>query len=268
MFTKAHRETPFLSKGDLKTLSETATRVFLSSHPNPERKGCPDPRVLRRLAFLKTTKDAMEITLHLGECSDCFRDFADFSQQHKESRRRLWLGVGAAAAVALVVAGTLYFGIMNLNTLSPKPDGVANTAPSVKSSPSLAPVPPITTEVAKVETAVPVVDYQLVSPTRGPKTSATQAKELILKRERLLLRIHLPRGSEEGTYEIRLHRVGDKKQMIKYERTANKRNSYTITIEEDFSKLAADSYLLAVFAPGITGEVQAYPVRLVDRQGQ
>ena len=262
MFTKANRETPFLSKGDLKTLSETATRVFLSSHPNPERKGCPDPCVLRALAFLRTTKDSMDITLHLGECSDCFRDFADFSQQYKESRRRLWLGVGTAAAVALVVAGTLYFGIRNL---SPKPDGIANIAAGAEPTPT---VSPSTTEIAKIESPLRVVDYQLVSPTRGPETSATQPKELILKRERLLLRIHLPLGSEEGTYEIRLHRASDKRQMVKYERTANKLNSHTITIEEDFSKLAADSYLLAVFAPGITGEVQAYPLRIIEREGQ
>jgi hypothetical protein len=265
MFTKAHRETPFLSKGDLKTLSETATRVFLSSHPNPERKGCPDPRVLRGLAFLRTTKDAVEITLHLAECSDCFRDFADFGQQYKESRRRLRLGIGAAAAIAMVVAGTLYFGARNLNTLSPKPDGIANipagAEPTRTASPS-------TNEVAKAETSLPIVDYELVSPTRGPETRATQPKELILKRERLLLRIHLPVGSEEGAYEVRLHRASDKKQMAKFERTANKRNSYTITIEEDFSKLAADSYLLAVFAPGITGEVQAYPLRIIEPEGQ
>jgi hypothetical protein len=265
MFTKANRETPFLSKEDLKTLSETATRVFLSSHPNPERKGCPDPRALRGLAFLRTTKDAMEITLHLGECSDCFRDFADFSQQYKESRRRLWLGVGAAAAVALVVAGTLYFGVRNLNTLSPKPDGIANTTHGVEPAPVAS---PSTNEVAKAEAPLPVVDYQLVSPTRGPETSVTQPKELILKRERVQLRIHLPLGSEEGTYEVRVHRASDKKQMVKYERTANKRNSYTITIEEDFSRLAAGSYLLVVFAPGITGEVQGYPMRIVDRQSQ
>ena len=260
MFTKANRETPFLSKEDLKTLSATATRVFLSSHPNPERKGCPDPRVLRSLAFLKTTKDATKITLHLGECSDCFRDFTDFSQQYKESRRRLWLGVGASAAVALIVAGTLFFGVRNLNTLSPEPDGIAKAGaePAPKPSPS-------TNEVAKVETPLPVVDYQLASPMRGPEASATQPKELILKRERLLLRIHLPVGSEEGAYEVRLHRASDKKQMVKYGRAANRQNSYTLIIEEDFSKLATGSYLLAVFAPGITGEVQGYPMRIVDR---
>jgi len=263
MFTKANRETPFLSKEDLKTLSATATRVFLSSHPNPERKGCPDPGALRGLAFLRTTKDAMEITLHLGECSDCFRDFADFSQQYKESRRQRWLGVGAATAVALAVAGTLYLGMRNLSHVSPSPDGIANTAVGVETAPTPS---PSTKEVANVETPVPVVDYQLVSPTRGPETSVTQPKELILKRERLLLRIHLPVGSEEGTYEVRLHRETDKREIVKYERTADRRNEYTLWIEDDFTKLAAGAYLLAIFAPGITGEVQGYSVRVVDNK--
>jgi hypothetical protein len=206
----------------------------------------------------------MEITLHLGDCSDCFRDFADFGQQYKESRRRLWLGVGTAAAVALVVAGTLYFGVRNLNTLSPKPDGLANIAAGEEPAPTAS---PLGTEVAKVETPLPVVDDQLVSPTRGPETSAPQPKELILRRERLLLRIHLPVGSEEGAYEVRLHRASDRKQMLKCQRAANNRNNYTLGIEGDFSKLAAGSYLLAVFAPGISGQVQAYPLRIVESQG-
>lgn len=220
-------------------------------------------RTAGRLDFLFGLQGT--ITLHLGECSDCFRDFADFSQQYKESRRRLRLGVGAAAAVALLAAGTLYFGMRNLGHVSPRSDGMANIAAGAELSPTAS---PSTIEVAKVETSLPVVDYQLVSPTRGPETNATQPKELILKRERLLLRIHLPLGSEEGTYEIRLHRAGDKKQTVKYERTANKRNSYTITIEEDFSKVVAGSYLLAVFAPSINSAVQGYPVQIVDRQSQ
>lgn len=265
MFAKVKREAPYLSKEDLKTLSQTARRVFLSRHPNPERKGCPDPGALRKLAFRKTTKEAMEITIHLGQCSDCFREFTELGLGYKDSRRRLWLGVGTAAAVALLVAGTLYFGIKNLSHVSPSPDGMASTAAGVEPTPA---APPSTNEVAKAETPLRVVDYQLASPTRGPKTSASQPKELILRRERLILRIHLPVGSEEGTYEVRLHRASDKKEMLTYERSANKRNSYTLTIEEDFSKLAADSYLLAVFAPGISGEVQAYPLRIIDGQRQ
>jgi hypothetical protein len=265
MFAKVNRETPYLSKKDRKVLAETAKRVFLSRNPNPERKGCPDPSVLRNLAFHKPPKDAMEVTLHLSHCSDCFRDAMGYSQEFKESRRRFWFRIGTAAAVALVV-GALYFGIKGFN-LSRPPERIANT-PSVAPNPVRpAPVTPSTTEVAKAETPLPIVDFHLPLVTRGPETGTPAPKTLTLSRERLLLRIHLPFGSDAGTYEVRFHRLSDKRQLLKYERTADKGNAYTLNIEDDFSKLDKGPYILAVFAPGIIGEIQGYPVRIADSQG-
>jgi len=266
MFAKANREAPYLSKKDRKILAETAKRVFLARNPNPERKGCPDPSTLRSLSFHKPTKDAMEVTLHLGRCSDCFRDALSYSQEFKECRRRLWLGVGTAAAVALV-AGALYFGIKGFNFSRP-PERIANVPANVVPVPvQPAPAPSIT-QMARAGTPLPVVDYRVVAPTRGVATNTVEPKALTLKREHLRLRIYLPLGSEEGTYEVRLHRASDRREVVKYKRTGDKTNSYILSIEDDFSKFAAGSYLIVVFAPGITGEIQGYPVRIVDSQAQ
>ena len=262
MFAKANREAPYLSKKDRKVLAETAKRVFLSRNPNPERKGCPDPSVLRNLAFRKPPKDAIEVTLHLSHCSDCFRDAMGYSQEFKDLRRRFWVGIGTAAAVAVVV-GALYFGIKGFN-LSRPPERIANT-PSVAPNPvQPAPVTPSTTEVGEAETPLRIVDFHLPLVTRGPETGASDPNTLTLSRERLLLRIHLPFGSDAGKYEVRFHRVSDKKQMLKYERTADKRNAYTLSIEDEFHKLPDGSYVLAIFSPRTTGEVQGYPVRVVE----
>ena len=54
-----------------------------------------------------------------------------YSQEFRELRRRFWVGIGTAAAVALVV-GALYFGIKGFN-LSRPPERIANT-------PSVAPI--------------------------------------------------------------------------------------------------------------------------------
>ena len=189
-----------------------------------------------------------------------------YSQEFKELRRRFWIGIGTAAAVALVV-GALYFGIKGFN-LSRPPERIANT-PSVAPDPvQPAPVTPSTTEVGKAETPLPIVDFHLPLVTRGPETGAPAPNTLMLRRERLLLRIHLPFGSEAGTYEVRFHRARDKKQMLGYERTADKSSAYTLRIEDDFSKLPAGSYILAVFAPGVTGEVQGYPVMAVEARSK
>jgi len=237
-------------------LAETARRVFLSRNPNPERKGCPDPSVLRSLAFRRPPKDVIEVTLHLSHCSDCFRDAMGYSQEFKESRRRFWVGIGAAAAVALV-AGALYFGTNSRRS----PERIANT-PTVVPTPAQPPPVAPPTEVTKVETPLPIVDFHLPLVTRGAGTPAPNT--LTLKRERLLLRIHLPFGSEAGTYEVRFHRESDKKQMLKYERPADLKNGYTLSIEDDFRKLFAGAYVLAIFSPRATGEVQGYPVRVVE----
>jgi hypothetical protein len=264
MFAKANREAPYLSKKDRKVLAETAKRVFLSRNPNPERKGCPDPSVLRSLAFRKPPKNAIEVTLHLSHCSDCFRDAIGYSQEFKDLRRRFWVGIGTAAAVAVVV-GALYFGIKGFN-LSRPPEGIANT-PSVAPNPvQPAPVTPSTTEVTKAETPLPIVDFHLPLVTRGPETSTPAPETLTLSRERLLLRIHLPFGSDAGIYEVRVHRANDKKQMLKYERTADKGNLYTLSIEDDFRRLPVGPYLLAVFTPHTRGEAEGYPVRVVERK--
>ena len=245
-------------------LAETAKRVFLSQNPNPERKGCPDPSVLRNLAFRKPPKNAIEVTLHLSHCSDCFRDAMGYSQEFKELRRRFWVGIGTAAALALVV-GALYFGIKGFNLTRP-PERIAKT-PSVAPNPvQPAPVAPSTTEVAKAETPLPIVDFRLPLVTRGPETGAPAPKTLTLSRERLLLRIHLSFGSEAGKYEVRFHRVPDNKQMLRYERTADKSSAYTLKIDDDFSKLPAGSYILAVFAPHTRGEPEGFPVRVIERK--
>jgi hypothetical protein len=112
------------------------------------------------------------------------------------------------------------------------------------------------------------VDFHLPLVTRGAQSGTPVLKTLKLKRERLLLRIHLPFGSEAGTYEVRFRRASDKKEMLGYERTAGKSSASTLRIEDDFSKLPAGSYILAVFAPGVTGEGQGYPVTAVEARSQ
>jgi hypothetical protein len=115
-----------------------------------------------------------------------------------------------------------------------------------------------------VETAPPAVDYIMVSPTRGAKPPESGSETLVLKAERLRLRIHLPLGSEAGEYEVRLHRKSDKQEVMKAYRNATKENNYLLVIEEDFGKFPPGDYLLAIFPPGWREGVEAHPVRIVS----
>ena len=268
MFRRAEKEQPYLSKSDFKTLAETARKVFLSSHPNPERKGCPDPRLLRNLAFRKVPTEALDLSLHLGECSNCFREFTAYSEQYKESRRRIWLGLGAVAAVVLV--GAIGWLLAMRSFHKPVPEvGKTVTTPEQKKI-----LPPArerndqssSSVIAKVETPLPVVDYTAPSYSRGAEPiSGSVAKTLVLERKKVTLRIHLPIGSAPGMYEIRFHRKLDNEQVLKFDREASKDNHQpTLTIENDFSKLPAGAYLLAIFPPGFEGEINAFPVKVTE----
>ena len=82
---------------------------------------------------------------------------------------------------------------------------------------------PSSEPITKVEAPLPVVDYMVVSPTRGPKPPETGPETLVLQGKRLRLRIHLPLGSVAGEYEVRLHQKVDKKEVMKAYRNAAQR---------------------------------------------
>jgi hypothetical protein len=266
MFGKVRRKRFSWSKSELQVLAETARRAFLADNPRLERKGCPDPLLLKDLAFRTIKKEkAMEVTLHLGQCSACFREVSDYLERFKETQRRFRLKM-ATAAVLLLAMGISFFAIEYFRNKHVLPEMIkvpplAGTEPPRLEPPEPTPLPP---QIARAEPPLPVVDYTVISPTRSVTPDPARPKKLILQRDRLRLRIHLPLGSEDGRYEVRLHRQSDKKAVMRKERKANRENRYTLTIEEDFGRFPTGSYLLAIFPPGYTGEVEGHSVELVD----
>ena len=254
---------PSIKQGSFEEIVATARQAFLSDNPNPERKGCPEPKLLMDLAWRKADKDtALRVTLHLRHCSNCFRDASEYLQRYN-TRRALRLKIGAAVAVIVLVVAAFLL----LKSQFQKVSSVSQTA----TGGSLEPAKPLTndapsvgTQIAKVEVPLPVVDYTVASPTRSPKASETGSEILVLRGERLRLRIHLPLGSVAGDYEVRLHRKADKKEVLRAYRSAAKDNEFILAIEEDFAKFPPGSYLLAIFPPGWKEEVQAYPVKIVS----
>jgi hypothetical protein len=254
---------PSNRQGSFQEIVETARQAFLSDNPNPERKGCPDPQLLMNLAFRRADKEsAMRVTLHLRECSDCFREVNDYLQRFNAGRaRRLKIGA-AAAVIVLIVAASLL-----LQSQFKKVSSVPQTASGgsqEQAKPRTNDVPSAGTQIAKTEEPLLVVDYIVASATRGPKLPENGPQALVLQGRRLRLRIHLPLGTVAGDYEVRLHRKADKKEVLRAHRSAAKENRFTLAIEEDFAKFPSGFYLLAIFPPGWKGEVQAYPVKIVS----
>ena len=87
-----------------KALVETATETALHDCPNPDRVGCPDLAVLKRLA-LHRNRIALDdpVIDHVAECSECFRECRSYRRRHT------WLLVGLAGALvslAVIVLAT------------------------------------------------------------------------------------------------------------------------------------------------------------------
>jgi len=163
---------PSFRQSSFQAIVATARQAFLSDNPNPERKGCPEPQLLMDLAFRRADKEsAMRVTLHLRECSDCFREVSNYLQLFNVRRALRFKLVAAAAAIVLVVATSL---------LLQRQFHKVNSVPQVSGGPSSEPVEPPTndvpssgTQIAKLDTPLPVVDYTVVSPTRGSKPPET-----------------------------------------------------------------------------------------------
>ena len=72
-------------------LGEVLKHAFASSNPNPNRKGCPDPKLIRELAFHRKIGDPQlfsQVTAHMAKCSECVRDALAYAGEYKEQAKK------------------------------------------------------------------------------------------------------------------------------------------------------------------------------------
>jgi hypothetical protein len=258
MFHRERREGPLLTKKEVKELLNIARKEFLSDHPNPERLGCPDPKLLRDLAFQKieSAEKVKEVTDHVVQCSPCYRELRDYAERYKQSRRRVQLA--AAAIVFLSLSFALIFAIKHFHKNN------SNTAKGV--TPKVVPPSPTREQENAKMAAPPTVKYEealldLRDLVRRDESQPVKSGALSLKRRFVHLRIYLPVGSDEGKYEIQLTQKG--KLFWKRMATARitKKGISLIEIEEDLTGIPAGSALLTICPPGCTYR-QQYPINI------
>jgi hypothetical protein len=160
-------------------LQDIVQQAILREFPNPERKGCPGPEVLRELANRpRPTRDTP--WEHVTHCSPCYQEFLDLRVRVKERReaehRRAMVRRGGVIGLALLVLAGLFGGYRLLQRLGGSPDGHYLSAS---------------------------LDLKDRSVTRGGG-QAPQPHPLVLPATRLDLTIYLPIGTEAGQYEVQL----------------------------------------------------------------
>ena len=245
--------------------------------PNFERVGCPDQSVLRKMS--EDPNSYTQEFYHILMCGACVRDFEYYQRRDKHRRYIVKKGLALAASAFLALGLWWYVSLRFSSVNQEKKPGIARqiSVPPVtggsqapgsgagKPNPGRGTIGPVVPNTA-AEVWVPIIHYTVTSAVRGAQPETTEPEALTLIREVSQLKIHLALGSEPGTYEVRLHRQMDKKEVGRWKADASKDNDYTLAIKDDFGKFPRGDYLLAIFPPGLTGEVTGHPVKLIDKK--
>jgi hypothetical protein len=70
-------------------LGEIARKAMLSRPVSPSATKCPDPEIIRELAFRKKVSPEItkEVALHLAECPDCARTALNYREEYRRQVR-------------------------------------------------------------------------------------------------------------------------------------------------------------------------------------
>ena len=206
------------------------------NHPNPQRIGCVGSEKLRVMAE-ETVPPTDPAYHHVMECSPCYEELMGFfervmtaRQAAESARRRIFIGIIAAVAV---IAAVLYF-------LLPRSTSKLGGAPSE--------IVGNQQPAGQVAVAMLNLDSQ---PTQRGGEGASQAGELQrLPRKPLNLTINLPRGLEEGEYEVQVA-ADPTKPLFTVSGNAQVQNGLTVlVVRMDLSQISPGKYRVAIRRQG------------------
>lgn len=147
--------------------------VLAEAFPNPNREGCPDDSVLRRIkAGVMPLAEAAPFLEHLGRCSDCFRSFRELKRETQQ-QKRFKAVYGFAGVVLIVILGTWWRNAGH----------------------------------AQNDSLQAVVDLRPYFPSRGINVSAPEAAPAEFSRSASEITLLLPLGAE-GHYAVEARNPG------------------------------------------------------------
>ncbi len=239
-----------MAKGEEELRIEVLKKAYMTVHPNPERKDCPEPRVLRDVAFHRNigTREQFEVIMdHLTKCSACVRDHMAFVEEYKEKKKQKQQAIRAVLGIAAVLVIALAIWVFwrtqskpELAVQPPAPKHQESANPSSPESGSRENLPP---QVAQLES----VTIEIPPKLRG---ASEIGHPIILSRGKLNVEFRLPLGSPGGKYKLRvLDNSGN--ALSTTEGMASKVNGVTrFKVPLDTSVLQPGNYKLSIQEPG------------------
>jgi hypothetical protein len=213
------------------------------NHPNPDRIGCPGSVTLRRMAQADVPPSDPGYR-HVMECSPCYEELMEFSAeartlQMEVAARRRRQTLGFALAVVVVALGIGAYVLSkggSFDSLRPSPpvaDGKGAARPGSEKG-------------ASRGLAVAMLNLDSETRVRGEGVDRRAAELQRLPRKSLDLTVNLPRGLEEGMYELELSR-SDGSAAIAVKGSAKIEDGLTVLhIKPDLSDLAPGQYHLRI----------------------
>jgi len=251
---KRRAEHLLLTKDQEARLQDNLQESLASAYPNPERIGCPSPRILRDVAFHKKLGNPQlfeEVTLHLAQCSACVRDAMEYGEEyrddtkHQRNRRNTTALLAATAGLILSIAA---WAMWQFQTRPPKID----QAREVETSPAGNSV--ANGDQRPEKKGPEVAEYERASlelPSRWRSDARAQQPTLLLNRAKLLVTVRLPVGSPDGRYQFRILDQS-KKVLAAVQGTARTAKGVTsVTIQLDNAKWSSGPHTLKVLEPGM-----------------
>jgi hypothetical protein len=213
--------------GEEKRMLDLLGKGLSRDFPNPQRVGCPDSALLRRIALRRVPLSEADRWLnHFSSCSPCFQEFTQFREQAVQ-RRRTQVCLAAAAVLIFAVAGWLW----------------VHTRPAVQTS------------------ATVVLDLRERSLTRGENPKGAKEGDLEIPRTARHLIVDLPLGSKEGSYDLALlNEAGD--EVLRATGTATLEDHVVIlNADIDIRNLSPGFYFVGLRQLG--PEWSRYPTRVI-----
>lgn len=217
-----------LSKKDERHFLELGKQVFLNDFPNPERKGCPESKVIKQIAAGRVGATEENVWIdHFTSCSPCSREFSEFRRQ-LQRRRRIKV-VGASAVIAVAVFACIWLAVGRRAKINSSAIATNSGAGTLRTE---------------------VLDLRNWSSVRSDEGGSKAGRTpLELRRANALLVIYLPLGSQPGQYEVQIV-TGKNQRLLNASGVALIENGNTLLrVRIDLSKLIPGQYSLGIRQP-------------------
>ncbi len=220
-----HENAPPLTRKQERLLVKLASETSRVDRPNPQRRDCPGPAVLKAVADRQLIGEELGAAVdHIANCSPCFVEYEQL-RQSKRTRHVITLAV-----VIAVVGLALLVGTRSMK----------------ESDPTVAKQPKVETQAPSAQLPSPVavvLDLRNRGPRRGGPP-APNASIPALPRGLLDLQVQLPNGSEEGRYEVAIYSSGQAR-LGNFTGTVVFRNRMEVlSVRMDTAPLSAGNYEL------------------------